>query len=82
MGIIKLEIDVPDFEKEISINVTLKKDGEVVDSIVSSPSSRVSEKGKSKAKKSIEAKPEITVDSKPAIDNSFLSNGNLMDMEY
>ena len=79
MGIIKLEIDIPDFEKEISINVTLKKDGEVVDSIVSSPSSRVSEKGKSRA---IEAKPEITVDSRPAVDNSFLSNGNLMDMEY
>jgi hypothetical protein len=76
MGIIKLEIDVPDFEKEISINVTLKKDGEVVDSIVSSPSSRVSEKGKSRA---IEAKPESSM---PAVDNSFLSNGNLMDMEY
>lgn len=29
MGTIKFELDIPDFEKEISINVVIKKDGEV-----------------------------------------------------
>ena len=38
MGIIKFEVDIPDFEKELNINIVLKKDGEVVESI-SSPSS-------------------------------------------
>ena len=29
MGTIKFELDIPDFEKEISIDVVIKKDGEV-----------------------------------------------------
>ena len=29
MGTIKFELDIPDFEQEISINVVIKKDGEV-----------------------------------------------------
>ena len=29
MGTIKFELDIPDFENEISINVVIKKDGEV-----------------------------------------------------
>lgn len=40
MGTIKIEFDVPDFDNELNISVTIKKDGEVVDytSTASSPS--------------------------------------------
>lgn len=37
MGTIKLEIDIPEFEKELNINVTIHRDGEVLYS-TSSPS--------------------------------------------
>ena len=37
MGIIKFEVDIPNFEKELSINITLRRDGEVFYS-TSSPS--------------------------------------------
>lgn len=38
MGTIKFEIDLPEFEKELSINVTIHRDGEVVYTTTSSPS--------------------------------------------
>lgn len=38
MGTIKFEIDLPEFEKELSINVTIHRDGEVVYNTTSSPS--------------------------------------------
>ena len=34
----KIEFDLPNFEKEISINITIKKDGEVVYNQTTSPS--------------------------------------------
>ena len=37
MGIIKFEVDIPNFEKELSISITLRRDGEVYYS-TSSPS--------------------------------------------
>lgn len=37
MGTIKFEIDLPEFEKELNINVTIRRDGEVTYS-ASSPS--------------------------------------------
>ena len=41
MGTIKVEFDIPNFEKELSINVVIKKDGEVVYTTTPSPSSPV-----------------------------------------
>ena len=38
MSLLKIELDLPEFEKEIYINITIKKDGEVVYT-ASSPSS-------------------------------------------
>lgn len=38
MGTIKFEIDLPEFEKELSINLTIHRDGEVVYTTTSSPS--------------------------------------------
>ena len=39
MGTIKFEVEVPDFESEISINVTIKRDGKVITTNNSTPSS-------------------------------------------
>lgn len=38
MGLIKFEVDVPDFEKELNINIVIRKDGEVLYSSSASPS--------------------------------------------
>lgn len=40
MGTIKIEFDVPDFEKELKIEVTIKKDGEVIANIPPSNSNK------------------------------------------
>lgn len=37
MGLVKFEVDIPNFEKELSINITIRRDGEVFYS-TSSPS--------------------------------------------
>lgn len=31
MGLVKFEVEIPDFDNELTISVTLKKDGEVVE---------------------------------------------------
>lgn len=33
MGTLKLEIDIPDFNNEINLNITIKKDGEVISTL-------------------------------------------------
>lgn len=33
MGTLKLEIDIPDFKNEINLNITIKKDGEVISTL-------------------------------------------------
>ena len=33
MGTLKLEIDLPEFKNEINLNITIKKDGEVISSL-------------------------------------------------
>ena len=38
--LLKIKLDLPEFEKELNINITIKKDGEVVYT-ASSPSSNV-----------------------------------------
>lgn len=35
----KIEFDLPQFEKEVSINIVIRKDGEVVETVTKSPSS-------------------------------------------
>lgn len=54
MGILKLEIDIPDFNNEINLNITIKKDGEVIstlssDKIVKSSNTTTSKKKSDKA---------------------------------
>ena len=33
MGTLKLEIDLPEFKNEINLNITIKKDGEVISTL-------------------------------------------------
>jgi hypothetical protein len=33
MGTLKLEIDIPDFKNEINLNITIRKDGEVISTL-------------------------------------------------
>lgn len=92
MGTIKFEVDIPDFEKEISINVVIKKDGEVAYSTTSSPSTTTStttSKARSTKKNEI---PEIKEEKKSTIggtvkksNNSPISSGfggNMMNIEF
>lgn len=57
MSLLKIELDLPEFEKELNINITIKKDGEVVYS-TSSPSSDniVKEENKTESPKSTKSK--------------------------
>lgn len=57
MGSIKFEVDIPDFEKEISIELIIRRDGEVV--CKSSPTSS-SNKGVEKEVKKTSTKPTTT----------------------
>ena len=78
MGIIKFEVDIPDFEKELNINIVLKKDGEVVESI-SSPSSEKAVSKSRDTKKNIVEKPEPIV---APVQGSFMGNGNMMNIDF
>lgn len=69
MGSIKFEVDIPDFEKEISIELIIRRDGEVV--CKSSPTSS-SNKGVEK-----EVKKTST---RPTTNNSV--GGNMMNADF
>jgi hypothetical protein len=70
MGSIKFEVDIPDFEKEISIELIIRRDGEVV--CKSSPTSN-SNKGVEKEVKKTSTKPTTT--------NSSVG-GNMMNADF
>lgn len=67
MSLLKIELDLPEFEKEININITIKKDGEVVYT-ASSPSGDVSVEEKVK-----EPTPVKKKSSKKASDGNFMN---------
>lgn len=73
MGIIKFEVDIPDFENELQINIVLKKDGEVIDKKTSSsiPPRSIETKSEKKPVKKSTTKPT----------SSLLGNGNMMDLD-
>jgi len=75
MGIIKFEVDIPDFDNEISMTIILKKDGEVVKSI-SQPSSEINtKKSETKARN-----PKKNLISTTSDKNS--NSGNLMNVDF
>lgn len=96
MGTMRLEIDLPEFEKELSINIIIRRDGEVVYS-TSSPSignsKSLSNNEENKKKNVIEEKSLVnnlgdgivtkkeTPDEKPVGGAKKKSKGNLMDLD-
>lgn len=73
MSLLKIELDLPEFEKEININITIKKDGEVVYT-ASSPSSN----GDIVEEKKIES-PKSS--KKTALKKNNNSSGNFMNLD-
>ena len=71
MGTIKLELDLPDFKDELSINIQIKRDGEVLVNKTETPSP-VSKINTTKKK-------EKKISDTPKKDNTSLG-GNLMGM--
>ena len=69
MGSIKFEVDIPDFEKEISIELIIRRDGEVV--CKSSPTSN-SNRGVEKEVKKTSTKPTT----------SSAVGGNMMNADF
>lgn len=93
MGTIKFEIDLPEFEKELSINLIIRRDGEVLFS-TSSPSMGNSsglkdENSKSELKSIVdngfsehkfsEEKPKQ--ESKPSVKKGRVIGGNMMNVD-
>lgn len=81
----RLEIDLPEFEKELSINITVRRDGEVVYSTTSSPSmDSLNDGGKKKNEEGIANFGE-GITAKPSGTTTNLgkkkSKGNLMDLD-
>jgi hypothetical protein len=77
MGTIKLEIDIPDFDREINIELTIRKDGEVI--YRTSPSEQVKESSNISLDKKVEQKVEKMT---PPISNKDKLGGNLMNLDF
>jgi len=67
MGTLKLEIDLPEFKNEINLNITIKKDGEVISSLSAD-----------KIEQTVSPPPTPVRKSRGKSTNS----GNLMNMDY
>lgn len=86
MGIIKLELDIPDFEKELSVNITLKKDGVVVDSVSTTSSSLKGDiptipSPKSEKQKNVTAAPRVQTKVTPK-SVTPIGGGNMMNIDF
>lgn len=68
MGLIKFEVEIPEFDKELSITVVLKKDGTVVESVSSTP---IPEPQAPEKPKKVASKKK----------NDLLGGGNMMNIE-
>lgn len=77
MGTIKLEIEIPDFDREINIELTIRKDGEVV--YKTSPSEQVKKSSNISLDKKVEQKVEKMT---PPISNKDKLGGNLMNLDF
>ena len=77
MGTIKLEIDIPDFDREINIELTIRKDGEVV--YKTSPSEQIKKSSNISLDKKVEQKIEKMT---PPISNKDKLGGNLMNLDF
>lgn len=76
MGTIKFEIDLPEFEKQLTLNITINRDGNVV--YTSFPPSIESSLEQEKEEKTKESKSNPTTT--PKKKSSRVGGGNLMDI--
>ena len=81
MGTIKFELDIPDFEKEISINVVIKKDGEVAYSTSASSPSKPTETTVVRKKKKADETPTPLASSNGGVSGGFIG-GNMMNIDF
>lgn len=86
MGIMKFEVDIPEFDKEININITIKKDGEVVTKTTSPlNSSNLLEKSAGDGVKGFEILKENIDEKEPKQKkkaSTGSSKGNLMNVDF
>lgn len=78
---IKINLELPEFDKELSISVTLRKDGEVISTSSSSPGVVAEVFG---GGSSVSSRPDIeTENTKPTTRKAAKKTGsNLMDMSF
>ncbi len=86
MSLMKFEVEIPEFEKELSINIVIKKDGEVV-SATSSSKFIKEEIGENKKEEVVEreisAKTSTPKKKEKASTNVVsASRGNLMNLDF
>lgn len=74
INMIKIQLELPEFEKELNVSVTLKKDGEVITTSSSSPEvkTEISDSGNAWKQFAEPVKEEKTRNKK--------SSGNMMDI--
>lgn len=84
MGNVKLEFDLPEFDRELSISLTIRKDGEVVYNTVTSPLPA----GTLRKKEEIFT-PDVVKEEKVKVPRStkkpkenILGSGNMMGLEF
>lgn len=75
MGTLKLEVNIPEFDKEITIEVTLKKDGKVTCKGVTAPTSSLPVFEESQTP---EPKKNLT---NPSV-SSLMQGGNMMNADF
>lgn len=96
MGTIKLEFDIPEFEKELKIEIILSKDGEVVYNTTSSPSTGTNKEEKKLSGKNKELVDKFESEKTTSKEDNIINNnqeinvkstkkkkfgGNMMDLE-
>lgn len=88
MGTLKLELELPEFNHELSITLSIRKDGEVIYSASPDPTSSRSviiEETPSQASLIGEDKPKKPVKkvkSQATPSNSLLGGGNMMSLDF
>ena len=90
MSFLKIELDLPNFEKEININITIKKDGEVVYTTTTSSPLNIGEKSLESIEEQPVDKQVLTTDSSSKKDVTKSASkkpkstggGNFMNAEF
>lgn len=74
MGTIKFEIDLPEFEKELSLNLIIRRDGEVIYNTSSSSTNNSFSKSNGRLENSVEKVDKIISSIVEGSENSLSNN--------